>query len=55
MILSIVIFGVICIVIGIYMVYIFIKGADIRNGNQEAANRFDDEQAEILAQMRESL
>lgn len=35
------------------MIYIFVKGADIRNGNHEAKIESDDEQMKILAEIRE--
>lgn len=53
MLLSIIIIGIICFLAGIYMIYIFVKGADIRNCNPEAKTESDDEQMKSLAEMRE--
>lgn len=53
MLLSIMIIGIICFLTAVYITYIFVKGADIRNGNQEAAKTIDDEQMTILTEMRE--
>ena len=53
MLLSLIIIGIICLLTSFYASSLFIKGADVRNGNLEAAKKFDDEQMKILSEMRE--
>ncbi len=53
MLLSFIIIGILLFLISSYVIYAFTNAADLRKGNPVAAKKLDDEQAEILAQMKE--
>ncbi len=53
MMLIFVIVAILILLISMYVIYVFTSAADLRKGNPVVAKKLDDEQAEILAQMKE--